>query len=176
MRRLIYRRGMSGVVDYDERWPVWFAAVRSALPPGLVVEHVGSTAVPGVAAKPIIDVDVVVASVDDVAPAVAALVAAGWQHEGDLGIPGREAFEPRADLPPHHLYVVVRDSAAHLDHVDLRDYLRTHPSDARRYGALKRELAPLLSEDREAYLAGKSDLVAELLAAARAGGGDVPWE
>ncbi len=162
------------MVDYDERWPVWFAAVRAALPSGLVVEHVGSTAVPGLAAKPIIDVDVVLASEDDLESTIAALADAGWRHEGDLGIPGREAFEPRADLPPHHLYVVVRDSAAHLDHVDLRNHLRAHPSDARRYGDLKRELAPLLSEDREAYLAGKSELIVQLLAAARAGASDIP--
>ncbi len=167
---------MSGVVDYDERWPVWFAAVRAALPSGLVVEHVGSTAVPGLAAKPIIDVDVVVESKVDVESTIAVLADAGWRHEGDLGIPGREAFEPRADLPLHHLYLVIRGGRPHIDHVDLRDYLRTHPEHARRYGSLKRELAPLLAHDREAYLAGKAELIAELLAAARAGVGDVPRE
>ncbi len=158
---------MSAVVDYDDRWPRWFDTVRAALPPGLVIEHVGSTSVPGLAAKPIIDVDVVLASADEVESAISALAVAGWTHEGDLGIPGREAFEQRADLPAHHLYVVVRDSRPHRDHVDLRDYLRVHPAEAARYGALKRSLAPLLVEDREAYLAGKSNLIAELLAAAR---------
>lgn len=158
---------MDGVVAYDERWVEWFEQVRAAIPEGFVVEHVGSTAVPGLAAKPIIDVDVVVASDKEVAAVVAALEQNGWRHEGDLGIPGREAFKGREDLPVHHLYVVVAGSVPHRDHVDLLAHLRAHPVDAARYGELKRGLAPLLQTDRNAYLIGKSAFIAELLAAAR---------
>jgi GrpB-like predicted nucleotidyltransferase (UPF0157 family) len=71
----------------------------------------------------------------------AALAAAGWEHEGDLGIAGREAFRPPADTVYHHLYVVVAGRPAHRDHVDLRDFLRTHPDEAARYGELERRLA-----------------------------------
>jgi GrpB-like predicted nucleotidyltransferase (UPF0157 family) len=161
------------VVDHDEGWARDFQDIRARLWPAVAavavgVEHVGSTAVPGLAAKPVIDVDVVVAERGHVPSAVAALESLGYGHQGDLGIPGREAFSVLPGLPPHHLYVVVQGSPAHRDHVDLRDHLRAHPEDARRYAAEKRRLAPLLATDREAYVRGKAWLVAELLAAARA--------
>lgn len=162
------------VVDYDPRWPLWFAEIRGRLTPYLAevphrIEHVGSTAVPGLAAKPIIDVDVVVPSADLVPTAIARLAAAGYVHEGDQGITGREAFA----LPPdavhyHHLYVVVGGNKAHRDHVLLRDHLRADAADRERYAARKRELAHLLTTDRSAYVTGKGALVEEMIA--RAGG------
>ena len=167
------------VVAYDDRWPRDFAAVRAHLQPtvrgiAVAVEHVGSTAVPGLAAKPVIDVDVVVRAEGDVRAAVNALSTLGYAHRGDLGVPGREAFavlpgSPGVHLPEHHLYVVVAGSPAYRDHVDLREHLRSHPADAERYAAEKRRLAPLLATDREAYVDGKAWLVRELLAAARRG-------
>ena len=169
------------VVPYDPRWPELFVSLRlrvdaalSAVPHETV--HVGSTAVPGLAAKPIIDLDVVVPDRSLIAPATTALAAAGWRHTGDQGIPGREAFETVPDLAYHHLYLVVDGSSAYHDHVDLRDYLRTHPSERERYAALKESLAPLLATDREAYVAGKAGLVAEILKLARQPGapGDGP--
>jgi GrpB-like predicted nucleotidyltransferase (UPF0157 family) len=89
------------VVPYNPLWPAQFEALRALADVALgtiphVTEHVGSTAVPGLDAKPIIDIDVVVRSADVISPAAEALVRAGWQHEGDLGIPGREAFARHA--------------------------------------------------------------------------------
>ncbi len=164
--------GSSVVVDYDQEWPSAFEALRRHLWPSVAslavcIEHVGSTAIPGLAAKPIIDVDVVVRDEAAVTRAVAALGALGHRHLGDLGIRGREAFCPVPGLPEHHLYLVVLDSPPHRDHVDLRDYLRSHPDQAQRYAAEKRRLAPLLAADREAYTNGKAWLVRELLAQAR---------
>lgn len=153
--------------EYDERWPSWFERIRHALPEGLVAEHVGSTSVPGLLAKPIVDVDVVIESADSVAGVLALLEAAGWAHEGDRGIPGREAFESRPDLPPHHLYLVVRGSAPHRDHTDLRDHLRASTEDAVRYSDVKRSLAHLLPHDRAAYTEGKAAIVSELLSRSR---------
>ncbi|MEV4267099.1 GrpB family protein [Kribbella sp. NPDC049584] len=160
------------VVSYDPRWPLWFAEISAVLEPHLdelphVIEHVGSTAVPGLAAKPIIDLDIVVPSAELVPTAIERLVAAGYRHEGDAGIPGREAFA----LPPdaaryHHLYVVVEGNKAHRDHVLLRDHLRTNAADRERYAARKRELAHLLTTDRAAYVEGKGELVEELIARA----------
>jgi GrpB-like predicted nucleotidyltransferase (UPF0157 family) len=163
------------VVEYDPTWPGVFERLRDRLDPALagvthVTEHVGSTAVPGLAAKPIIDVDVVVADETAVDPAVKALTAAGWRHEGDLGIKGREAFVPPADAPYHHLYVVVAGSLPHRDHIDLRDFLRAHPDHAARYAALKRQLAVLLTMDREAYVRGKHEMITEFLRLARGEG------
>jgi GrpB-like predicted nucleotidyltransferase (UPF0157 family) len=155
------------VVDYDPRWPSWFTEIRDRLTPYLgdfVIEHVGSTAVPGLAAKPIIDVDVVVPTVELVPVAIERLVAAGYQHEGDQGIVGREAFAHPPDAPHyHHLYVVVNGNKAHRDHVLLRDHLRANAVDRERYAELKRKLAHLLRTDRSAYVEAKGGLVEELI-------------
>jgi GrpB-like predicted nucleotidyltransferase (UPF0157 family) len=162
------------VVDYDPRWPRWFAEIHTRLTPYLAeipheVEHVGSTAVPGLAAKPIIDVDIVVPSAELVPAAISRLEAAGYRHEGDQGIPGREAFALPSDaVHYHHLYVVVEGNKAHRDHVLLRDHLRVDAADRERYADRKRELAHLLTTDRIAYVSGKGALVEELIA--KAGG------
>jgi GrpB-like predicted nucleotidyltransferase (UPF0157 family) len=163
------------VAEYDPGWPGVFERLRDRLDAVLagvahVTEHVGSTAVCGLAAKPIIDVDIVVANQAAVGPAAKALAAAGWRHEGDLGIKGREAFLPPADAAYHHLYLVVAGSRPHRDHIDLRDFLRAHPRHAARYAALKRQLAVLLEADRDAYVRGKEDMITEFLRMSRGEG------
>lgn len=160
------------VVAYDPQWPRQFERLRSQVDAALagvehVTVHIGSTAVPGLDAKPIIDLGVVVADQTAVAAAIDALAAAGWQHEGDLGVPGRDAFRPPASTIYHHLYVITNGSQAHRDHMDLRDFLRAHPGQAARYAKLKHQLAPLLRTDRAAYATGKANLIAELLTHAR---------
>ena len=161
------------VVDYDPSWKSSFNEIRAFVWPAVAsaaqaVEHVGSTAVEGLAAKPIIDVDVIVASSAAVVETTMALTGLGYVHEGDLGIAGREAFRQPDHLPEHHLYVVIDGSQPLLDHLHFRDYLRSHPEQARRYAAEKRRLAHLLISDRDAYVNGKAWLVREILAAARA--------
>lgn len=156
------------VVDYDPQWSEDFQALRALLEPlvadiAVAIEHVGSTAVPGLAAKPIIDVDVVVEREDTLCAAVNTLADAGWTPQGDLGVPGRQAFTARPGLPYHHLYVVISGSPPHLDHVLLRDYLRLHAEAVAEYSALKKRLAPLLTTDRQAYADGKAELIERLL-------------
>src|ERR1022692_2240101 len=151
------------VVAYDPQWPRQFEILRSQLDTALagvehVTVHIGSTAVPGLGAKPIIDLGVVVADQAAVAAAIGALAAAGWQHEGDLGVPGRDAFRPPASTIYHHLYLVTDSSQAHRDHMDLRDFLRAHPGEAARYAKLNNQLGPLLRTDRTAYATGKANL------------------
>jgi GrpB-like predicted nucleotidyltransferase (UPF0157 family) len=160
------------VVAYDPRWPGLFAELRGRTDAALagvahLTEHVGSTAVPGLDAKPIIDLDVVVPDDAAASAAITALAAAGWQHQGDLGITGREAFLPPGDAIYHHLYVVVAGSQPHRDHIDLRDFLRTHPAQAARYSDLKRRLAVLLATERPAYSEGKAEMISEFLRQAR---------
>jgi GrpB-like predicted nucleotidyltransferase (UPF0157 family) len=160
------------VADHDEAWPAVFeqlaVPVRRAVQDlGATVEHVGSTAVPGLAAKPVIDVDVVVRSDAEVPDAIERLRGLGYVYQGDKGIAGREAFLPPPDTPPHHLYVVVAGSEPHADHVDLRDHLRQHPEVAHEYAALKRTLAVQHADDQLAYTEAKADFIAAALADAR---------
>ena len=161
------------VADYDPAWPEWFAQLRDRIWPAVEahavrVDHVGSTAVPGLAAKPIIDMDVVVADESAVRPVIEALRPLGYRWRGDLGIEGRQAFfQPESDLPSHHLYLVVDRNEAHLDHVLLRDLLIEDAEARERYGSLKRQNVELAAGDMDRYVALKHDLVQELLERAR---------
>lgn len=151
------------VVAYDPAWPRAFGQIRAYLERAvgghaLDIEHVGSTAVPGLSAKPIIDVDVIVRP-GEVAEAIRRLERIGYVHEGDLGIPDREAFTSPAGLPAHHLYVCSAGSTSMQAHLRFRDYLRTHPQAADEYGALKRTLALQVGGDRIAYSAGKKAFI-----------------
>ncbi len=163
------------VVDHDPEWATSFARIREHLWPAVAhvarrIDHVGSTSVPGLAAKPIIDADVVVASDEDVPGAIEALAAVGYLWRGDLGVPGRESFVCPAgsSLPRHHLYLVVENNKAHVDHWLLGDVLRADPGARDRYGALKRKNAREAGRDVDYYVAAKAAFVADLLAAARA--------
>jgi GrpB-like predicted nucleotidyltransferase (UPF0157 family) len=160
------------VADYDDEWPAEFERlaqpVREATADlGACVEHVGSTSVPGLAAKPIVDVDVVVGSAADVPTAIERLRSLGYVYQGDKGIRGREAFMWPRGTRPHHLYVVVRGSRPHMEHVEFRDYLRGHPQAARDYAALKKKLAQEHHDDTVAYMHAKTEFVTRALRAAR---------
>ena len=132
------------------------------------IEHVGSTAVPGLAAKPVIDIDVLLAANDAMPNAIARLAAIGYEHEGDLGVAGREAFRHAPDLPVHHLYVCTPDCAEYRRHIAFRDWLRAHPDDAKAYGALKFRLAEQFRFDRNGYGIAKTEFVEHILRQAMA--------
>lgn len=156
------------IEDYNPLWPAQFETLRSRLATALnslalAIEHVGSTAVPGLAAKPIIDTDVLLRLRDDLPPAIAALASIGYEHRGDLGITGREAFQAPAGNFYHHLYVCPPDSPEFRRHIAFRDHLRTHPVDASAYAHLKRELALRFRDDREAYNNAKREFVEGIL-------------
>jgi GrpB-like predicted nucleotidyltransferase (UPF0157 family) len=156
------------VVDYDEAWPAWFDEIarplREALGDlGAEVEHIGSTAVPGLAAKPIIDIDVAVRSAEDVPRAIERLRRLGYVYQGDKGIPGREAFMWPPGATRHHLYVVVAGSDPHMAHLRFRDHLRGNAEAAARYASLKKELAARYGDDPIAYTEAKSEFVSRVL-------------
>ena len=158
------------VVDYDPSWPARFAEHRARLAAALGatavrIEHVGSTAVPGLAAKPIIDIDVAVPAAADVPEAIERLRALGYVYQGDKGIRGREAFLWPPGAPVHHLYVVVAGDRPHRDHVRLREHLREHPEAVKAYAALKRDLAARYGMDRVAYTEAKTAFVVQTLRA-----------
>jgi len=158
------------IADYDETWPALFEEIAGPVREaffGLTidVEHVGSTAVPGLAAKPVIDIDVVVSTPDDVPEAIERLRGLGYTYQGNKGIAGREAFLWPQGARPHHLYVVVGGSRPHADHVAFRDYLRGHPEVAAQYAVLKRTLAERYRNDRQGYTDAKTEFISEVLRA-----------
>jgi GrpB-like predicted nucleotidyltransferase (UPF0157 family) len=156
------------VVDYDPHWPRTFEILRSPLAEALgglaaAIEHIGSTAVPGLAAKPIIDIDVLLKSAADLPLVIQRLASLGYAHRGDLGIAGREAFAAPSGAHVHHLYVCPPESQEYRRHLALRNYLRTHSAEAAAYSKLKRSLAARFREDRSAYFAGKREFIELLL-------------
>ena len=154
--------------SFDPGWPIMFGVVRRLLEGALgdlaaSIEHVGSTAVHGLAAKPILDIDVILRADCDLPEAAARLAELGYVHEGDLGIPGREAFKAPPGTPLHHLYVCLPSGREHRRHLAFRDYLRSHAAEAAEYAALKSRLAAAFPEDRAAYAEGKSAFVEAVL-------------
>jgi GrpB-like predicted nucleotidyltransferase (UPF0157 family) len=171
------------VVDADPDWPRQFQEIKTYLLPFMDesvvrIEHVGSTSVPGLAAKPIIDIDIVVENEDLVLVVLRHIASAGYLWVGDLGVAGREAFEADSTppLPDHHLYLVVENNRAHTDHWLLRDALIDDPTLLERYAAIKRENAAISGGDRDRYTALKADFVAEVLGEARRERGMEPVE
>lgn len=158
------------VVPYDEGWPSAFESVRrelvAALAPGTVsaIEHVGSTAVPGLPAKPVIDVDVV-ADEAQLAGVIAALRAAGYAHRGEQGIPGRHAFESPPHGVPRHVYVCIEGCLALRNHLAVRDVLRNDPLLRAEYAAVKEALAGRDLASVEEYVAGKTAVLQQVLKA-----------
>ncbi len=168
-RVYLLRTPVLRVVPCSADWPRHFAALAQLLAPLLTrfnarLEHVGSTSVPGLHAKPVIDADIILPDAAPLPEFIQHLQTAGFFHRGDLGFPGREAFDESIDLPfLHNLYVCRPDATPLRNHLLLRDYLRNHPADVARYGALKLDLATRHPNDIDAYCSAKSDLIAELL-------------
>jgi GrpB-like predicted nucleotidyltransferase (UPF0157 family)/GNAT superfamily N-acetyltransferase len=161
-------RGPVIVTDYDPAWLQSFETIRSRLGETLKdlairIEHVGSTSVPGLAAKPILDIDVLLRSASDLPEAIRRLTAIDYEHEGDKRIPTRHAFRAHFEGPVHHLYVCTSPEGEFRRHVALRDFLRSHPTDAAAYAQLKHDLARRHPDDINAYMAGKDAFVRELL-------------
>lgn len=158
------------VVPYDPEWPARFAAIAATLAealrsiPVVSIEHVGSTSVPGLAAKPVIDVDVVVRR-DDLGAAIAAMERAGYRYEGDLGIPDRHAFEEPGGAIRQNTYVAIEGCLALRNHLGLREVLRGDPVLRGEYAAVKERLAGVTT-DMGVYVEGKSAVLRRVLAAA----------
>lgn len=156
------------VTPYDPRWPAEFEAEAARLskvfgPLACAIHHIGSTSVVGLPAKPVIDILLEVwdiHAVDAFNPAMAAL---GYEAMGEYGIPGRRYFRKGGVRRTHHVHAFQHDNRADIErHLAFRNYLRAHPADARRYAALKQELAARFPEDIEGYMDGKDALVKEL--------------
>jgi GrpB-like predicted nucleotidyltransferase (UPF0157 family) len=167
------------VVSYDVDWPHRFAAWRERLRAALRgvavrVEHVGSTAVPGLASKPVIDIQVSVASVADEATYVDAIERSGVALRSRE--PGHRYFRPSGDLPRDvQIHVCEAGSAWERDHILFRDYLRAHPEVRDAYGRLKLKLAEDYREDRIAYTDAKTAFILDALDAASQWAEETGW-
>jgi GrpB-like predicted nucleotidyltransferase (UPF0157 family) len=131
------------------------------------MEHVGSTSIPGMTAKPIIDIDLVIQP-QDWETIKTLLEERGYNHRGDLGIKDRESYDLtdealKAALPAHHLYVCPAHSAELKRHIAFREYLKTHKADRERLSCLKWALAEAFDNDKFPYMDGKDTLVREIL-------------
>ena len=156
------------VVDYNPAWPELFAAERDLIAPVLGEQllecyHIGSTAVPGLAAKPIIDLMVVVRDVALVDALAAQFESLGYEYMGEFGIAGRRYLRKGGGERTHQIHVFDLKSELHIvRHLALRDYLRAHPAACAAYAELKRKLAAQFPYDIAGYCDSKDALVQEL--------------
>jgi GrpB-like predicted nucleotidyltransferase (UPF0157 family) len=156
------------VVDYDPTWPERYQEERARIAEtlrhvGVAIEHVGSTAVPGLAAKPIIDIMVGVRELTDGERCIEPLEAVGYEYRGEAGIPDRLFFR-KGDPRSHHLHLVKQRSEFWERHVLFRDLLRERPDIAAQYAALKRELAVKYRTERLQYTEAKTPFIEAALA------------
>jgi GrpB-like predicted nucleotidyltransferase (UPF0157 family) len=159
------------VQPYNPDWPLQFRQIKAFVESCInsiegTIEHVGSTSIPGMIAKPIIDIDIVVTPEDFVAVRKK-LKILGYDHQGDLGIPKREVFnledgEAREKLPAHHLYVCETGAYELRKHLAFRDFMKQHPRWRDRLNRHKRELCLKYDNDRQSYIDGKSAMVQEI--------------
>jgi GrpB-like predicted nucleotidyltransferase (UPF0157 family) len=166
------------IEEYSSGWPLAFAQLQSVYRSRLgsyvaAVEHVGSTSVEGLPAKPVIDIDLIIEDHALLKPVITVLQDLGYQHIGDMGITGREAFKRTSSLTPvdgssrtwpaHHLYVCTAGNISLKNHLAFRNYLRSHPKEAIAYGLLKKRLAKEYPDNIDAYVEGKTAFIVAAL-------------
>ena len=157
------------VLPYDAAWESAFEAIRAEIQTALGdlmlgIEHVGSTSVKGLSAKPCIDIDVVIRDYSVFDAVVQKLDAIEYIHEGDLGIKDREAFKyaDKPHLMTHHLYVCPQDSEELHRHIVFRDFLRENPEAVKKYSRVKEKAAQLFHDSIDQYIEYKSPCIEEL--------------
>ncbi|MBP1885587.1 GrpB family protein [Sinorhizobium mexicanum] len=160
------------IVPYDEAWPNCFLEVaetiRRLLGAGIVaVDHVGSTAIPGLSAKPVIDVDVTLRSLSNIPSAGAVLVAAGYEPRGNRYDDDVWAFTNRRSVPKQRVYLCPPANETHERRLVFRDYLLAHKEMAAAYGLLKQDLAEKFAYDGDSYTAAKSRFIDDVIELAR---------
>jgi len=157
------------IVPYDALWPATFETERALLAGAIgewlagPIEHIGSTAVPGLAAKPVIDIMAAVESLDASRPALAALEPHGYCHAPYRADVMHWLCKPSPAFRTHHLHLVPLHSRLWIERLAFRDHLRAHPDVAREYAALKTRLADAHRFDRERYTDAKAPFVQRVL-------------
>ncbi len=169
------------VVAYDSAWPVQFEEEKARIVAAIgtyldAIEHIGSTAVPGLGSKPVLDIQASVRNYSLIAECVPLLEGLGYEYKGEHGIPGRHFFRKPGTAVSglertHHLHIVSKDAALGRatweKQVLFRDYLCAHPETAQEYYRLKSTLALQFAADRQSYTQGKTDFILNVVAQAR---------
>ena len=164
---------------YSDTWKIWFERLKAVYQAHLQdnvlsIEHVGSTSVPGMMAKAIIDIDIVIENRELLPKIIQLLAEIGYQYMGDNGIKDREAFKPIDEYAPydqlatkwlaHHLYVCPQDSQELYRHIFFRDFLLKHPSAREKYNQIKLQIINEIgNEDRKLYQAYKDKLATDFI-------------
>lgn len=154
------------VLPFECHWRKQFLLIRDELETALgttaiAIEHVGSTAVYGLCAKPIIDIDVVIKDQSDLPQAISKLEQAGYMHKSGLGIKNREAFsyKNKFHLMKHHLYVYCSDSLELKQRLAFRNHLKNNKQTAQEYSKIKREAAKLFWDDMDRYIKHRAPFI-----------------
>lgn len=165
------------IEEYSPNWKLEFEQMSKIFVDRLSnlvlsAEHIGSTAVPGLCAKPVIDIDIVVDSVSELKKIIPILVDLGYQYQGEVSIPDRFVFRPTSRIVPddgsqrlwlkHHLYCCINGSTALRNHLILRDALRKDELLMNAYGLLKRTLA-MTANNMDEYVMGKTSFITKIL-------------
>lgn len=165
------------IQKYTSHWPQDFVAIKNEIDKGLAglaytIEHIGSTAVPQLDAKPIIDIDIVYVNDSEFEGIKSGLMALGYHHTGNQGIEDREVFKRSGgyfnavlDTIPHHLYVCPQNSIAFESHILLRDFLRINKPARLEYQQMKYQLAEEAQQDKKRYAELKAMFANDFMAA-----------
>ena len=156
------------VEKWNPKWKDEFERIVDSLGEDVIynsvkIEHIGSTSVEGLSAKPIIDLDIVIEN-DKFEIIKRLLNDKGYEHEGDLGIEGREAFSysGKEELMTHHLYVCPKDSKELFKHITFRDFLKNNSALASEYSKVKEQAAVLYPDDIDKYVEFKSEIIEKI--------------
>lgn len=165
------------IIKFDEGWIEEFKSIKQVISKSLNdliigIEHVGSTSVQGLGAKPILDIDIVIENYEVLPNVIQGLEKIGYIHQEEWSFDGREAFDRRDKSTPwdgkgtqwmeHHLYVCNKDSKELARHLAFRDYLRNNPEAVTEYDRIKKTLA-MTVKDRTSYTSGKTEFINKIL-------------
>jgi len=164
--------------SYNRNWKIEFERLKAVLMAALEgsdieIQHIGSTAVPGLLSKPILDIDIIVNDANSLERISESLILLGYIGKGEQGVPGRFAFRQRSESTPkvednskwqqHHLYVCLEDSPSLKNHLMFRDILLKHPALVTEYAQLKERLAREPGMTREYYTVRKTEFITKIL-------------
>lgn len=162
------RKQVIEIVPYDPNWPHQFAEEAAELQKifsenFIIAHHIGSTAVPGLSAKPTIDIILIVKNIELVDQKNKQMEALGYEAWGEYQIPGRRFFVKGEEKRTHHVHTFESGHPEIEHHLIFRDYLKSHPNDAEDYVNLKIKLAHEFANNRRGYVKNKQDFVKALL-------------